>query len=322
MSQSKTEKFFSSKVIACILALFCCLLWGSAFPCIKIGYRLLNIASTDTASQILFAGVRFSLAGLLTVIIAGLGAKKLMVPKRSSVPLIFKLCLAQTVIQYFFFYVGLANTTSVKSSIIKGTGTFISILIACFIFKQERFTVPKFIGCILGFGGILLINMPREGLDVSFSLLGEGFILLANVAGAFSTSMIKKYSQKENPVILSGWQFFFGGLILAAAGTIMGARITAFSTPGILMIIYLAFVSACAYSLWGMLLKYNKLSTIAIYGFMTPVFGVILSALLNNEGQQAFSLRYLAALALVCLGIMWCVAARDNSCRGYDKTCK
>ena len=45
--------------------LVCCLLWGSAFPCIKIGYKLWNIESGDVWSIILFAGTRFFLAGVL-----------------------------------------------------------------------------------------------------------------------------------------------------------------------------------------------------------------------------------------------------------------
>lgn len=45
---------------------------GSAFPCIKIGYGMWNIESVDTSSQILFAGMRFVLAGILAVIFGSL----------------------------------------------------------------------------------------------------------------------------------------------------------------------------------------------------------------------------------------------------------
>lgn len=43
-----------------LCALICTALWGSAFPCIKVGYELFEIASSDVAGQILFAGLRFS----------------------------------------------------------------------------------------------------------------------------------------------------------------------------------------------------------------------------------------------------------------------
>ena len=68
--KSKTALFLQKKPVVAILACFCCLLWGSAFPSIKIGYQLFHIDSADTGSQLLFAGYRFTLAGIL-VILAG-----------------------------------------------------------------------------------------------------------------------------------------------------------------------------------------------------------------------------------------------------------
>ena len=59
------EHFLKKTVIVCLLAMICCVLWGSAFPGIKIGYKLWNIDIKDMASQIVFAGVRFFLAGVL-----------------------------------------------------------------------------------------------------------------------------------------------------------------------------------------------------------------------------------------------------------------
>ena len=62
MSPDK-KKILTKPLVVCLLAMVCCLLWGSAFPCIKIGYRLFAIAGTDRPTQILFAGCRFVLAG-------------------------------------------------------------------------------------------------------------------------------------------------------------------------------------------------------------------------------------------------------------------
>ena len=59
--QEKTE-WMQKPVVVWLGAMLCCFLWGSAFPCIKIGYKLWEINSLDTASQILFAGMRFLLA--------------------------------------------------------------------------------------------------------------------------------------------------------------------------------------------------------------------------------------------------------------------
>ena len=142
-----------------------------------------------------------------------------------------------------------------------------------------------------------------NGMNFHMSLSGEGAIFLSTVAYAFSSVFLKRYSVKHNPVMLSGYQFIVGGIILSAAGFAMGGRLSTVSTGGVLMLIYLALVSAVAYSLWGMLLKYNPISRVAVFGFMNPVFGVILSAWLLREGAQALGPISLVSLVLVCAGI-------------------
>ena len=109
----KKEKLLSKNIIVCLLALICCMLWGSAFPCVKIGYKMLGIAADNTASQILFAGYRFSLAGLLVIIAGSIAQKKILVPKVNEIPKVMALSAFQTIIQYLLFYIGLANTTGV-----------------------------------------------------------------------------------------------------------------------------------------------------------------------------------------------------------------
>ncbi len=85
------------------------LLWGSAAPCIKLGYQYFAIAESDTMSQILFAGVRFTLAGILTILIGSLLRGRFLLPKRGSGGMILTLAMMQTVIQYTFFYIGLSQ---------------------------------------------------------------------------------------------------------------------------------------------------------------------------------------------------------------------
>lgn len=87
-------------------------------------------------------------------------------------------------------------------------------------------------------------------------------------------------------------------------GLFMGGKLTTVTMSGVGILVYLAFVSAVAYSIWGILLKHNPVSKITIYGFSNPVIGVLLSALLLGEGAQAFSLKNILALGLVALGII------------------
>lgn len=292
-----------STVVVWLGALICCALWGSAFPCIKIGYQMFEIPQDAVATQILFAGLRFTLAGILVILIGSVLSGNLLKINRQNAPKILKLSLLQTVLQYLFFYIGLANTTGVKASIIEGVNVFIAIFVASLIFRQEKLTMGKLAGCLIGFAGVVLVNLNGNALDMSFHLNGEGFIFLSTVAYAFSSVYLKRYSKTENPVLLSGWQFISGGLVMSIMGLLMGGKITKVTAAGIAMLFYLACISAVAYSLWGILLKYNPVSRVAVFGFMNPVFGVILSAFLLGEREQASGIKSIIALILVSIGI-------------------
>lgn len=297
------ESFLQKGWVVALLAMLCCFLWGSAFPCVKIGYNLFNIASDDIASQILFAGSRFALAGVLTIIIGSIVSGKMLFPGKQSWGMVFKLSLAQTIIQYMFFYIGLANTSGVKASIIEASNVFFAILMSSLLFHYEKLGKGKILGCLLGFAGVVLINLNGSGIDSSMSFTGEGFILLSTLSYAASSVLIKKYGERENPVTLSGYQFMIGGVVMIIAGLLMGGSLHGFTFKATMLLVYMALISAVAYSIWGLLLKHNPVGKVAVFGFMNPMFGVILSAILLKEQNQAFTFRGLISLLLVCAGI-------------------
>ncbi len=295
------KKYLTSKSGVLILALVCCFLWGSAAPCIKIGYRLFHIEASDTASQIMFAGYRFVIAGLLALLIGSLSSKKLLLPKRGSMGKILALACFQTIIQYLFFYGGLAHASGVSSSIVNGSGNFLAILMATLIFRQEKLGIYKLTGCITGFAGVVLVSLAGGG-SWGFAWNGEGFILMAALSYAVSSVLIKIFGRSEDPVVLSGYQFILGGVVMVLCGHFLGGSFRVETAAGTLLLAYMAFISAVAYSLWGLLLKYNPVSRVAIYGFSNPVFGVILSAILLDEGGRINAI-VLLSLALVSAGI-------------------
>ena len=308
---NNAEKRMSRPGVVFGCAMICCFLWGSAAPSIKTGYRLFSIEAADSMAQIVFAGMRFMLAGVMVILAGSLlnrkeNGGKLLRPKKASLPMILKLAMVQTVAQYVFYYIGLAHTTGVKAAIIGGSNVFFSIFIAVAAFHMEKLTARKLLGCAVGFAGVVIINVAGNGIDMKVSLLGEGFILFSSLSYALSSGLIKRYSEKEDPVVLSGYQFLCGGIILTAAGLICGGRgnLTGVSPGGWVLLLYMGFISAAAYTLWGILLKYNPVGRVAVYGFMNPMFSFLLSALLLGEGSQAFGWPGLSALALVCAGIL------------------
>ncbi|MBQ4058588.1 MAG: DMT family transporter [Lachnospiraceae bacterium] len=289
--------------VVTIVAILCCALWGSAFPAIKMGYEWFEIPSSASATQILFAGCRFTLAGILTIIIGSIMSKAPLLPRKSSWKKIVILSFCQTSIHYVCFYIGLAHTTGVKSSILNGVNVFVAILISALVFRQEKLTWVKMLGSFLGFIGIVLVNLNGSGLNFDFQLKGEGMILLSTFCYGMSSALIRLFGQKENSVMLSGYQFAFGGLVMILTGVLLGGKLDVWKGKGIAILIYLAFVSAIAYTLWALLLRYNDVSKVTIFGFFNPVFGAILSALFLNESGQSFGMKEVVALLLISIGI-------------------
>ncbi len=301
--KKKREQLWSNPYAAALAAVFCCALWGSAFPFIKIGYRLFEIPASDTGGQILFAGIRFALAGIATILLGSGMERTLLLPKQGMAKPIVFLSLAQTVLQYAAFYAGLALTSGVRASILQGVNVFFALAVSAWVFHLERLNGRKLFGCLLGFLGIVLMHWNGELQGGGMQLLGDGLILASAMAYAFSSSLMKQYSREYSPVVLSGYQFLLGGLFLALIGWRMGGRMSVPGIGAVLVLGYLALLSAMAYALWGILLKHNPISAVTVYGFMTPVFGFVFSALLLDEGQDAASVSGLAALACVCAGI-------------------
>ncbi|MCI8961031.1 MAG: DMT family transporter [Lachnospiraceae bacterium] len=284
----------------------CCFLWGSAAPAIKIGYSLFRIDPADTASILVFAGVRFMLAGFLVIAYHSLTQRHWIMPPKGSGGAIASLALTQTVLQYLFYYVGLSRASGVHSAIITGTNVFFSMLCASLVFGYEKLDVRKITGCILGFLGISIVNLAGAGpgQGSGFSFLGEGFVMLAQIFYALSGSLIKKHARAYDVVTLSGYQFMAGGLGLWGIGLVWGGTLSGAVGPSALaLLLYMVILSAVAYTLWGVLLKYNPVSQVTVYGFMNPMFGVLLSAVFLKESGQALSWTTLVALILVCLGI-------------------
>ena len=286
------------------LATLCCLLWGSAYPAVKSGYALLAIAPSDLASQLLFAGTRFALAGAILVLVAvGMG-KSVLRLSRGQWRQIALLGLTQTTIQYVFFYVGLAHATGVKAAIMNGTVVFFSVVLAHCIYADDRLSLRKLTGCIIGFMGVVVVNLNKGALGLEFSLLGEGFLVIASFVLAAASIYGKRVSRKVDPIVMTAWQLLIGGLVLTGIGGGMGGQMQALDWVSGSLLIYLALLSSIAFAVWSLLLKHNPVGLLAPFNFLIPVFGVLLSAIFLNESLWHW--RYLAALALVCSGI-WLV---------------
>lgn len=301
------KNILTNKKFVALAAVVACLLWGSAYPAVKNGYVLFNISTADIQAKLVFAGYRFILAGIIVIMMAKLlGRKVFAIPKRNLMQLIL-LGIMQTAVQYFFFYIGLGNTTGVKASILNSTGTFFSVLLAHIIYTNDKLNSRKATGCILGFCGVMLVNFSTDLLHMSFRIDGEGFIIISSLVFAASAIYGKKLCKELDAMIVTGYSLFIGGLILAIAGLLRGGKVTHFTAQSSSLLMYMAFLSAVAFYLWTLLLQYNKVGQVSVYNFLVPIFGAILSAIFL--GEKFLECKNVIALVLVCIGI--CIVNKD-----------
>lgn len=293
-------KFYTNRKNIVVLAALCCLLWGSAYPAIKVGYELFSI--NDLGSKLVFAGYRFTLAGIFILAFEIVAKKAVFNFTKREFGQITLLGMTQTALQYIFFYVGMSYTTGVRGSIINGIGTFVSIILAHFIYQNDKLNFNKIIGCIIGFFGVVIVNLNGQSLgESSFTFKGEGFIMLAAIIFAAASIYGKKITQVQQPSIVTGFQLAIGGIILTALGFTLGGSLTGFTIKSTALLIYMALLSSVAFVIWTQLLKYNKVGIISVFNFLVPVFGTLLSALVL--GENIFDIKILIALILVCYGI-------------------
>lgn len=300
---------FSDRRVVFVVATLCALLWGSAVPAVKIGYEVLALAADDTGSLLLFAGVRFGLAGLMLLALAAATGRRTVVPRR-DLGGIALLGLISTAAQYVFYYIGIAHSSGVKVSIVTSTSTFFSVLLAHLLFVNDRLTARRAIGCIIGFAGVIAVNLGAGGFDLSVSMLGEGFIIIAALLFSIAGIYGKRLSQRMDVLVMTGGQLLAGGLVLAALGLATGGQFTRFGWEA-LLIVYLALLSASAFALWSLLLKHNPVGVVAIFNCLIPIFGVLLSGLFL--GESVLEWKNLIALVLVTSGIVLVTAVSARS---------
>lgn len=296
------RKILTRPLVVLALALVCALLWGSAFPWVKIGISMLGIEHS-TGGKLYFAAYRFFLAAAFIFLGIRLTGKSLGLPGVRDYAVLFLVGVLQTTLQYTFFYIGISNTTGMKASIIIGSGSFFLAVLSHFFIQGDHLSLRKNAGLVFGFLGLVLVNMNKDQLNFEFRLTGEGFIILTALSSTLALLIVKKKSSRIHPPLISAYQLLFGSVLLFFIALIIETPgVITFTRSSFLLILYLSFVSAAAFSLWYVLIKYNKLTSIAVYRFLIPVCGTFLSAAFLLE--ETLSVYSLTALAMVSVGMI------------------
>ena len=296
------NRLLQDKHYKALFAIICATGWSLAYPFIKMGYELFAIASDDPGGKMLFAGVRFLLAGLLVSVICAFRKKTLEVKDKKDISWLFLLALVNTTLHYAFAYIGLSYNQSSRSTILDSMGGFFLIFLSIIFFDDDRLSAAKVIGCILGLSGIVFINFEPGGhFFDNVTFLGDGMILLNALCGAFGGIITRIVSGKMNILTATGYSMAIGGALMMLAGFCIGTTSAwTFQIGGVAVLTVLVLISAVCFVIYNELLAVHPISEVAIYNALIPVLGVIFASLFLHEQLKW---QYFVAVLLVAAGI-------------------
>jgi len=282
-----------------VFALTAAIAWGWAFPLIKIGFHAFGITPDMTGSKMLFAGIRFALAGFIVLTLARGNGRSFRTDSGSDWWFILAFALMNTALHYFFFYIGMSHSEGSRAAILNSLSTFLVVLLACACFKSDKLTSRKLLGCIVGFGGVLSLNLGGAESG-QFTWLGDGMIILNALCGATANLMTRGLSRRVDVFVGTGYSLAIGGSLLVVSGLSLGGSLPHVNALGISCLLLLTAISAIGFALYNKLLSCNPVGRVAIYNSLIPIVGAVTSCLCLGE---TFHLKYALAGGLAALGI-------------------
>lgn len=299
MENNEKLPIFQRPVWVVAFALTAAMAWGWAYPLIKLGFAEFGITQTMTAGKMLFAGVRFTLSGLIVLSIAACTKRRFSVATSSSWFYILLFALLNTGLHYYFFYVGLSYSAGARAAILNSLGVFMLVLLACVFFKSDRLTLRKIAGCVIGFAGIMALNLGAADSG-SFTFMGDGMIILNAFCSAFAGLMTRGLGKRVDVFVGTGYSLTFGGLMLVLPALLMGGGLPNVTLAGVVILFLLICISTLGFTLYNKLLTCNPVGKVAIFNSLIPVVGAITSCLCLGE---PFYFKYMIAAVLATSGI-------------------
>ena len=296
---------FQHPVWAAVLAFTAAFLWGWAYPLIKLGFAEFKITPDMTGSKLLFAGIRFFISGIIILSVARMAHRPFVLKEAAKANILgsglflLVFTLLNTTLHYACFYIGLSHSQGSRAAILNSLSVFVLVILACVFFKSDKFTLRKAIGCTIGFTGILALN-HSGGENGSFTLLGDGMIILNALCGACAGLMTRGVGKSVDMFVGTGYSLGIGGALLVIPGLLMGGTLPCVTIIGLLYLLMLIGISTIGFTLYNKLLTCNPVGKIAIWNSLIPVVGAVTSCLCLHE---AFVWNYAVAATLTTAGI-------------------
>ncbi len=189
--------------------------------------------------------------------------------------------LFQTFLNYAFFYKGMSLVPGALGAVIVGSQPLVTAVVASLMTRDDKMTGKKLFTIFFGIFGVVLISGGRQVFDLgtALELVGVILILAGNIATATSNVLVSVKSNGMNPMVLSSVSLFTGGLSIFLLSLAIETPGSNFPTEYWLILLWLSFMAAFAFSLWYRLLQRPgvKVSELNLWKFIIPVVGAVLS---------------------------------------------
>ena len=252
-----------------------CVIWGSTWLVIKIGYGGLGPFTV--------AALRFLLAGaLLTIIVPALGTRW----PRGRIEWSVVLCVGVVLFgaDYGLIYWGEQFIDSGLTAILFATLPLFTVALAHVYIPGDHITPRKLAGTLLAFLGV--VALFGESLRLDAGMIGPmAAIIVATICAAAAGVVTKRHGATLHAASLNAPAMLIGGIVLAAAALATGENLHLPRNAGTWAAIgYLAVVgSVVSFLVYFSLLKTWSVTSLSFISVFTPAIALALGFVFLDE---------------------------------------
>lgn len=277
---------------ASLYTIFLCTLFGANAVAIKISLTGMGVFTT--------AGLRFSIAALTLFLWARFTGKPLAVTKtqlrRLAVLALFFF------VQLSLFYSGLNKTTASHGTLIANVLPFTVMILAHFFIPDDRISMKKISGLVLGFAGVLVLFFDNVALTGD-ALRGDLLVLLAVLIWSCHVVYMKTIIEGFHPIQITLYPMLMAAPLFLLSGFLWDGEMVRFIDAAIVKsLCYQIFITASfGMVAWNTMIRRFGATALHSFVFIMPISGVFLGIVLLGE---PLTLNLMSSIVLVVMGLI------------------
>ncbi|MDL0127893.1 DMT family transporter [Halobacterium salinarum] len=257
-------------------------LWGSAFVAIKAGLAA-------GFHPILFAAVRYDVAGVVMVAYAALVADDWLPRSRADWTTVGIAAVLMIAAYHAFLFVGEQTTSSAVAAIVVSLSPVLTAGFARAVLPGERLSIGGVVGLGLGLAGVVVLSNPDPSNLVSSTSQGVGLVFAATASFALGSVLTQRIDDALDSEALEAWAMVFGAVVMHVASIAAGEPQTIpWTAEAVFAVAYLSVgASAVGFLIYFRLLDSLGPIEINLVGYVAPVFAAAVGLLWRGEAITA-----------------------------------